>query len=239
MAHRQRKSMQKITISVLSVALMFSLTTPVVAATSTSSYWNQNFTASSQRLAVASPQQMQKKKNKKPAPIPAPAPTPAPATTTPPTTNQCSTGWYVTGYFTPIESDYSGATQAVTVAGTSYTFNSAFLTEVKTEGWGKTHLGNYIGYYDNKWHFANAALDAHDTPLKTDAVAIDPSLIAFGTKMTISTLPQGYGTKVFTASDIGTAITGKHIDVYTGEGSAAEAMTYKITGNNNTVCTVK
>lgn len=34
----------------------------------------------------------------------------------------------------------------------------------------------------------------------------------------------------------GPDITGKHIDVYTGIGAAADRETYRITGHDNTVC---
>ena len=148
----------------------------------------------------------------------------------------CTKEWFITGYFTPVESDYSGALQTVVVDGTPYPFNSSFLTEIQTEGWGKTHLGNYIGYYGGAWHFASMPLDANDKPLQTDAIAVDPSLIHFGARVTIPTLPLGWGSKTFHASDIGPAIVGKHIDVYTGEGKEAGDMTFQITGHGNTVC---
>ncbi len=238
---------------VLSLALLFSSSSPALAAPQ-STYWNYSFHSAEQRFAFATTSkkafatQVPTKKKQvlatstpqttKPRMTPAtttPKTIPV-ATTSPATPTQCSTGWYVTGYFTPVESDYTGATQAVTVAGKSYTFNAAFLKTVKTEGWGKTTMGKYIGYYDNSWHFASSPLDAYDHPLSTSTVAVDPSLFKAGAKIQITSLPQGYSTKVFSATDIGTGVSGKHIDVYTGEGKAAEAMTYKITGTNNTVC---
>ena len=212
--------MQKFIVAVLSIGVLLSSSTPVVAATY-SNYWNYSFSSSKKRYPVTRPATT----------------TPTAPVTTPPTSAKCTTGWYVTGYFTPVEADYTGATEIINVKGSSYAFNVAFLKEVQTEGWGKTKTGKYIGYYSNAWHFAPTSLDAKGNPLNINTVAIDPSLISFGTKLQITTLSQGFGTKTFTATDIGTGVKGKHIDVYTGEGSGAKAMTFKITGNNNTVCT--
>lgn len=149
---------------------------------------------------------------------------------------QCSDGWYITGYFTPHESDYSGPEESVMVQGAPYAFNAAFLKEIKTEGWGKTRLGNYIGHYDDSWHFSDAAMDANGKALKEDAIAIDPDVIGFNKKVTIPTLPLGWGEKIFVTSDIGWGVRGKHIDVYTGEGTAAQEVTFTITGQNQRVC---
>ncbi len=240
--------MQNLIVPVLALSFMFTSSGSALAATKNTNYWNYQFTSSKNHFAVApkpATETPRTTKNKSktvvataPAtPAPTPAPSPAPTPTTPaPIANQCTTGWYITGYFTPVESDYTGATQTVTVKGSPYTFNAAFLKEVQTEGWGKTSMGKYIGYYSNAWHFASSALDAKGNSLSVNTVAIDPALVSFSTKLQITTLPEGYGTKTFTATDIGTGVQGKHIDVYTGEGKTAEAMTYKITGNNNTVC---
>ena len=38
------------------------------------------------------------------------------------------------------------------------------------------------------------------------------------------------------ATDTGTAITGQHIDVFTGTGAAAQEETFRITSNNSRVC---
>jgi 3D (Asp-Asp-Asp) domain-containing protein len=153
-----------------------------------------------------------------------------------PSSHQCSDGWYVTGYFTPHESDYPGLRTSIRVEGKSYSFNAAFLRAVEIEGWGKTLAGDYIGHYDGAWHFSHAAMDAHGKALKNGAIAIDPMVIGFYKKVTIPTLPLGWGSKVFTTSDIGPGVRGKHIDVYTGEGKAAQAMTFKLTGRRQTVC---
>jgi 3D (Asp-Asp-Asp) domain-containing protein len=149
----------------------------------------------------------------------------------------CSDGWYITGYFTPVETDYSGASESVFIEGVgSDTFNSAFLSEVRTEGWGKTRYGWYIGYYSSTWHKSNAPLDSADRPLVDGTIAVDPALISMGSSVKIPTLPSPWSGKIYAATDVGSGIVGKHIDVYCGEGSAAEQETYRITGQNNQVC---
>jgi hypothetical protein len=55
----------------------------------------------------------------------------------------CSSGWYVTGYSTPVESDYSGSKQIVKVISLNSgvkerAFYNSFLRVVEVEGWGKT-----------------------------------------------------------------------------------------------------
>ena len=168
-------------------------------------------------------------------PVSSPTPT-GPSTNTTLASASCTTGWYITGYFTPVETDYTGAIQSVTIKGVTQSYNTAFLKEVQTEGWGKTKQGNYIGWYDNSWHLSSQALDAYDKPLTSHTVAVDPSLIGSGQHITIPTLLGTFGTMTFDTSDVGPDIIGKHIDVFNGEGKVAEALTYKITGRNNTVC---
>lgn len=149
----------------------------------------------------------------------------------------CSGGWYVTGYFTPVETEYSGPTSSVSVEGVgSYSFYSSFLTTVQTEGWGKTRYGWYLGYYSNGWHKSSAPLDAAGNPLVDGTVAADRTIIGAGKSVKIPTLPSPWDSKVYTAKDVGGGIIGKEIDVYCGEGSAAEQETYRITSQNNQVC---
>jgi 3D (Asp-Asp-Asp) domain-containing protein len=149
----------------------------------------------------------------------------------------CSEGWYITGYFTPIETDYSGASETVFIDGVgSDTFNSAFLSDVRIEGWGKTRYGWYIGYYSSTWHKSNAPLDSADHPLVDGTIAVDPAVIGMGSSVKIPTLPSPWGSKIYTAQDVGGGIAGKHIDVYCGEGRVAEQETFRITGQNNQVC---
>lgn len=84
-------------------------------------------------------------------------------------------------------------------------------------------------------------LDANGGDLNLHSVAVDPKLIPFGTKLSIPTLPGSLCDRIFEAVDIGAVqgegagVKGKHIDVYCGEGKAAQELTYKITGKNHTV----
>lgn len=156
------------------------------------------------------------------------------------TSNQfsnCSSDWYITGYFTPVESDYSSDFTKITFGDNIKHFRSDFLSKVKTEGWGKNMLGEYIGWYDNSFHLSDAALDSHGDSLLVQSVAVDPDIIKQKTKLVIPKLPNPWNEMVFTSSDIGPSIKGKHIDVYTGEGKQAELETFRITGTENDVCT--
>ncbi|MGQ0771266.1 MAG: 3D domain-containing protein [Nitrososphaerota archaeon] len=151
--------------------------------------------------------------------------------------SDCSSGWYVTGYFTPVESDYTGRFITVNVDDISYNFREDFVTEIKIEGWGKTASGNYLGWFDESFHLSDFPLDAVGNELVVNAIAVDRSIIPANTKITIPSLPSPWDGMVFTGSDIGPAIIGKHIDVYTGEGNDALDEAYRITGHHNIVCT--
>ena len=69
------------------------------------------------------------------------------------TDDQCSDGWRITGYFTPIETDYdSSEVREVEIKNVgAMKFNAAFLKTVFDEdagfgeGWGKTRFGWYLG----------------------------------------------------------------------------------------------
>jgi 3D (Asp-Asp-Asp) domain-containing protein len=149
----------------------------------------------------------------------------------------CSDGWRITGYFTPIETDYDSAeTREIEIAGLGkMSFNSEFLNVVFNEdegfgeGWGKTRFGWYLGNYNGRWHKANAPLDANNSPLDANSVAVDNSLIPTDSAVKIPGLPGEYGQKTFIANDVGVTVHGKHIDVYTGEGRAAEREMYRVT----------
>jgi 3D (Asp-Asp-Asp) domain-containing protein len=151
--------------------------------------------------------------------------------------SDCSSGWYITGYFTPLESDYSGRFISISVDDISYSFREDFVEEIKIEGWGKTVSGDYLGWYDESFHLSDVSLDAFGNPLEVNTIAIDPSLIEAGSRVTIPSLPDPWDGVIFTGSDTGSAIIGKHIDVYTGEGEEALDEAYRITGYDNVVCT--
>ncbi len=150
--------------------------------------------------------------------------------------SDCSTGWYITGYFTPLESDYTGKFITVSVDGSPYKFREDFVEEIMIEGWGRTTFGDYLGWYDKSFHLNEKPLDAAGNALEINAVAIDSSLIPANTRITIPSLPSPWDVVVFTGSDTGPAIVGEHIDVYTGEGKVAYDEAYEITGNDHIVC---
>ena len=153
----------------------------------------------------------------------------------------CSDGWRITGYYTPIETDYtSTGTREIEIYGpnreiSKESFNVDFLNTVFNdnegfgEGWGKTRFGWYIGEYNGRWHMADAPLDANDKPLQPDAVAVDRSVIPAGSTVTIPDLPGDLGKLVFKSTDVGVTVHGKHVDVYTGEGRDARRRMWQFT----------
>ena len=148
----------------------------------------------------------------------------------------CTSDWYITGYFLPIESDYSGELVEISVNEVKQFYLADFLEVVKIEGWGRTNAGNYLGWYHDSYHIGETSLDALGNDLVVGMIAVDTSLIEHGTELIISTLPAPWDNIVFSASDVGPSIIGKHIDVFTGEGINAENETFRITSSNNTVC---
>ncbi len=153
----------------------------------------------------------------------------------------CSKDWYITGYYTPVESDYSGDFTTVLVGGVERQYRSDFLADVKIEGWGRTLSGDYVGWYHHSYHLSDDALDAKGNKLVVGSVAVDPYKINLYEKnehkLIIPTLQSPWNEIIFTATDTGPSVMGKHIDVFTGEGKQAEEETYRITGDGNTICT--
>ena len=148
----------------------------------------------------------------------------------------CTDGWYVTGYFVPVESDYSDEFITISIDETQRDFREDFVNALKTEGWGKTLSGDYLGWYGNSFHINDVALDQNGQLLVTCMIAVDNTLIDRGTKLIISTLPEPWNEIIFLSADEGPSITGKHIDMFTGEGKLAENETFRITSENNKVC---
>jgi 3D (Asp-Asp-Asp) domain-containing protein len=150
---------------------------------------------------------------------------------------ECSEGWRITGYFTPIETDYNSAeTREIEISGVGkMKFNADFLNVVFNEdegfgeGWGKTRFGWYLGNYDGAWHKSDAPLDAHSTALDPNSVAVDNKVIPNNSLVRIPGLPAEFAAKTFIANDVGVTVHGKHIDVYTGEGKDAERKMDEIT----------
>jgi 3D (Asp-Asp-Asp) domain-containing protein len=148
----------------------------------------------------------------------------------------CSSDWYITGYFTPVEDDYAGDLIGISLNNKTQYFKSDFISVIKTEGWGKTNSGVYLGWYDESFHISNSPLDSHGDVLLVPSIAVDSELIKQKTNLIIPKLPYPWNEIIFESSDIGPSITGKHIDVYAGEGKAAELETFRITGAGNDVC---
>lgn len=153
-------------------------------------------------------------------------------------TSGCSSGWYITGYYTPDEIQFNGPNKEIFVDGKSDFYKSKFIKEIKTEGWGKTTNGKYLGWYDNKFHLENHPLDYNGDELQIKTVAADLSVLPLGSQITIPGLPEPWNTFTFHVADVGPSINGKHIDVYAGEGNIARNITEKITSNVQQVCII-
>jgi 3D (Asp-Asp-Asp) domain-containing protein len=162
--------------------------------------------------------------------------------------SDCSDGWRITGYFTPVETDFDGpeSSEIDVVDVGPLPFEEHFLRVIFDEskgfgeGWGKTRFGWYLGEYDGQWHKSNAPLDAHDAPLKVNSIAVDNTIIPNNSIVKIPNLPDQYGRIDFISNDVGVTVHGKHIDIYTGEGKAAEQemnlVTFEDSGELQRVC---
>lgn len=148
----------------------------------------------------------------------------------------CSDKWTVTGYYVPQETDYSGSFITVIVEGDTRQFKQDFVDSVKVEGWGKTLSGDYLGWYSNSYHLNDNAVDAHGNILVVGKIAVDTDIVKPNSNLIIPTLPSPWNDIVFHSSDVGGGVNDKHIDVFTGVGASAEQETFRITGNDNTVC---
>jgi hypothetical protein len=144
----------------------------------------------------------------------------------------CQEDWFITGYFLPIETEFHNKPIKIQVEGELREFQSDFVNHVKSEGWGRTADGDYLGWYQNTFHHNEFPLDYFGNDLIVGKIAVDPTIIKFETKIIIPTLKEPWNEIILVASDIGASIKGKHIDVYTGEGKEAEKETKRITGHN-------
>ncbi|AJW69913.1 3D domain-containing protein [Nitrosopumilus adriaticus] len=148
----------------------------------------------------------------------------------------CTDGWYVTGYFVPVEKDYSDEFIIINIGETQREFRQDFVDAIQIEGWGKTLSGDYLGWYDNSFHINETALDQNGQPLVAGMIAVDNTIIDRETELIISTLPEPWNEIILISADEGPAIKGKHIDLFTGEGKLAENETFRVTGYDNKVC---
>jgi 3D (Asp-Asp-Asp) domain-containing protein len=150
----------------------------------------------------------------------------------------CSNSWYITGYYTPFEEQFSGPSETIEVLekGTN-TFPSDFLRFARLEGWAKTRFGWYLGYYSGKYHSSPDPLNAVGEPLhEGKSLAVDTRVIKYGTPVRIPGLPTPWNDKLFIADDGGRMINRKHVDVYCGLGPDKKAETERITGGNRRLC---
>ncbi|KAF6243379.1 hypothetical protein C6988_03810 [Nitrosopumilus sp. b1] len=150
--------------------------------------------------------------------------------------DNCSDGWYITGYYTPFESDFSGEVIEIKADGNMIVVKKEFADTVKIEGWGLMESGNYLGWYDSAFHISDSPLDMHGKKLVPQMIAADPLVLEQDSKVKIPTLVEPWNQQVLTVTDIGPSIKGKHIDVYTGEGDKARIETERITSENNVLC---
>jgi Transglycosylase SLT domain len=161
--------------------------------------------------------------------------------------NNCSTGWDISGYSFPIESDYDGRgfSQNVTIHNpndmsnvTTRILNSEFLGNVQIKEWGLTNQGDYIGFWDDQfWGPVSSSAPRLGYPLIAGLTSeTDESRIPYGDIFTVPTLPSPWNTTIFVALDRGSDLEGKQINIFTGIGNVAEQDELEITGAGNTVC---
>jgi 3D (Asp-Asp-Asp) domain-containing protein len=148
----------------------------------------------------------------------------------------CSDGWFVTGYYTPEEDEFSGNPISVDVKGEgAFDFKADFVKHVRVEGWGKTRFGWFLGF-DHVWIKSGRPLNARGKSLGIGSLAVDRSIVPLGTSVRIPTLDSPWNSQAFVADDTGGMIVGKHVDVYCGDGKKARAETERITANGQRIC---
>jgi 3D (Asp-Asp-Asp) domain-containing protein len=149
----------------------------------------------------------------------------------------CSSNWKITGFYTPDSNQFESIfNQSLKIhRHKKLRFNKEFINAVRTEGWGKTRFGWYLGYYGNMWHRNEAPLNSIGRPLTIGSAAVDSQVIQKGKRIQIPFVQRYINVSNFIADDVGSAVKNNHIDIYTGEGHEAKLLTYKITGYQN-VC---
>ena len=116
---------------------------------------------------------------------------------------KCTSGWYITRYYTPVETDFKGSKKNIEVDGVMRNFSKSFVNTVKIEGWGKTMQGDYLGYYDGSYHSSAYPLNSQEGPLVIGDIATDPLLITSNSAVKIPSLPSPWNNRVFNATDVG------------------------------------
>jgi 3D (Asp-Asp-Asp) domain-containing protein/LysM repeat protein len=141
---------------------------------------------------------------------------------------KCSDGWYITAYFTPLESDYAGTgTVSVRTDEGTRTFYKGFVEEIKIQGSGRTNDGDYLGYWGEGFHIYDKPYTSSGLAVKKGLVATHTLVIPYHTEITIPTLKEPWKEMEFTAADTGPAIIGKHIDIYAGLGLDAREEAFQ------------
>ncbi len=153
-------------------------------------------------------------------------------------TERCSGGWKVSGYYTASELEFSGSASDIEVDGHGYLFPEDFLRRVRTDGWGLTHHGWFLGW-NKGWRRSDAPLNARGEPLAVGGAAVDPDLIPLGTRFRIPDLPTPWSGRTYAANDIGGGINGKRVDIYCGSGPDKRQVALQLTGSRHTVCIEK
>lgn len=132
--------------------------------------------------------------------------------------------FYCTGYYTSLESDWSGEKVAVDSLG-NYAYKKAFLEDTKMNGSGKAENGKYLHYDSTKktFSYVNPVTVTGTTPTAGRTIAVDsyyvPRKPINGVWKRATVSIANIGTR--TAEDGGGAINGYHIDVYLGLGNAS------------------
>lgn len=132
--------------------------------------------------------------------------------------------FYCTGYYTSLESDWSGEKVAVDSLGND-AYKKAFLEDTKMNGSGKAENGKYLHYDSTKktFSYVNPVTVTGTTPTAGRTIAVDsyyvPRKPINGVWKRATVSIANIGTR--TAEDGGGAINGYHIDVYLGLGNAS------------------
>ncbi|WP_317932930.1 3D domain-containing protein [Halioxenophilus sp. WMMB6] len=154
----------------------------------------------------------------------------------------CSPNWKITGYYVPRQQDFPATpTTAITIAGFGTArLASPFLQATKLEGWGRLQTAingyPYLGFYSGGWHLSHSPKNSLGGDLAIGQVAADNTYLSEGTTVTIPVLTSIFNQGVFKVADRGSAIGKRHIDIYTGEGEAARALSYRVTHASTELC---
>ena len=141
----------------------------------------------------------------------------------------------ITGYYVPLEEECRGVKTEIIVEDIQLSFSEEFLRQTKTEGWGRTREGWFIGHYGDKWVRSEFPRAGGNRPLRVGDVAVDPNLIPLGSIVRLLDAPAPWNEQIFIADDTGSAIKGSHIDVYCGLGLHALKETHRVTRESSRV----